>query len=174
MFKTVRKSKEDKMKRKTVFFIAAGFLLFMAVSTLSAHYAASVLKTDMSDGLQVVIARKFLMEAVKENMVAIHKRLAGGNVLEAAVNGETIAAIATVLPPMFKETYQAIYPVKDSDSFFKGAEPAPFEKAAEALRSAAMDVKEAAEAKGVDGLKKAIGMLGASCGGCHTAYRGKY
>ncbi|MFH1488732.1 MAG: cytochrome c [Pseudomonadota bacterium] len=162
------------MNRKTALWFAAGFILFMTVSTLGAHYASSVLKTDMSDGLQVVIARKFLMEAVKENVVSINQRLTGGNIQEAAVNGETIAAVATVLPPLFKETHQAVYPVKDSNSFFKGAEPAPFEKAAEALRAAAMDVKKAADAKDAGGLKKAFGALGESCGGCHAAYRGKY
>jgi hypothetical protein len=114
------------------------------------------------------------MEAVKENMVAINKRLGEGNAREAAVNGETIAAIATVLPPVFRETYQGVYPVKGSNSFFKGAEPVPFEGAAEALRAAAMEVKKAAEAKDAEGLKKAVRTLGASCGACHAAYRGSY
>lgn len=162
------------MKTKTTLWFAAGLLLLMTASTLGARYATSVLKTDMSDGLQVVIARKFLMEAVKENMVEVNKKITGENVREAAVNGETIAAVATVLPPLFKETHQAVYPIKDSGSFYKGAEPAPFEKASDALRAAAMDVKKAADAGDAGGLKKAFGTLGKSCGGCHSAYRGKY
>jgi len=44
------------MHKKTLFILSAGLVILITVSILYAHYAQSVLKTDMSDALQVVMA----------------------------------------------------------------------------------------------------------------------
>ena len=161
------------MHKKTLFMLSAGLVVFMTVSTLYAHYARSVLKTDMSDALQVVMARKFLMDATKEHMIALNKKLKAGKLRDVAINGETIAAFATLMPPLFRETHKEVYPIKGSRTFFKGAPPAQFEKAADKMRSAAMDIKKASESGNQDKLNTGVQLLGASCGGCHSAFRGK-
>ena len=161
------------MHKKALFILSSVLVVLMAVSTLYAHYARSVLKTDMSDALQVVMARKFLMDATKEHMIALNKKLKAGKIRDSAIHGETIAAFATLMPPLFRETHKEVYPIKGSGSFFKGAPPARFEKAADRMRSAAMEVKRASESGNQDKLRTGVELLGASCGGCHSAFRGK-
>ena len=161
------------MTKKALLILSVGLVVLMTISTLYAHYAESVIKTDMGDSLQVVKARKFLMEATKDNMIALNQKLKAGNFKDGAIHGESIAAFAVVLPPLFKETHKGVYPIKDSRSFFKGAPPVQFEKAAEKMRAAAMTVKKAFEGMNQDEIKGAVQSLGAACGGCHSAFRGK-
>ena len=54
------------MTKKALLILLVGLVVLMTISTLYAHYAENVIKTDMSDPLQVVKARKFLMEAIKD------------------------------------------------------------------------------------------------------------
>ena len=105
------------------------------------------------------------MEAVKENMIALNKKLKQGNIQEMAVHAESIAAFATVMPPLFKDPLKDSYP-EESGSFFKGAPPDRFEKASEQLRAAAMGLKTVTEEGNPDRTKTAVGSLGGSCGAC--------
>ena len=150
-----------------VFFLTAG-------SILSAHYVQSVLKTDMGDASQVVATRKFLMQAVRGNMIDMNQKLKAGNIKDAALNGTSIAALATLLPPLYKEVHKDLYPFEGSKTYFKGAAPAAFESAADKMRAAGMDIKNAAEKGDQAGVKAGLGALKSSCGGCHSAFRGKY
>lgn len=150
-------------------------LLLLATGTLLyAHYAEGVLKADMGDPAQVVMVRKGLMEATKGNMIDINKKLKAGHIQDIAVNGGNIAALASVSPVLFKETYKSIYPFKGSKTYYKGATAAQFEAAAEKLRSAGMEVKRASDKNDKAGVGTAIKSLTGSCGGCHSAFRGKY
>jgi cytochrome c556 len=150
-----------------LFVLATGTLLY-------AHFANSVLKTDMSDPAQVVSARKGFMQAIRGNMIDLNNKLKAGDIENMAANGGNIAALATVLPVLYKDTYKDVYPVKGSNTYFKGAKPAEYEAASEKLRAAGMAIKEAAEKNDKSGISAAMEALKGSCGGCHKAFRGKY
>jgi cytochrome c556 len=141
---------------------------------LYAHYAEGVLKTDMGDPSQVVMVRKGCMEAIKGNMIDINKKLKAAHIQDIAVNGGNIAALASVLPVLYKETYKEVYPFKGSKTYYKGAPATEFETAAEKMRSAGMGVKAVADKNDKAGIGGAMESLMSSCGGCHSAFRGKY
>ena len=162
------------MHKRIVIFGLVGLFVLGTGTLLYAHFADRVLKTDMSDPAQVVSARKGLMHAIRDNMVDINKKSGAGNIEDISVNGSNIAAIAAVLPVFYKETYKDVYPVKGSKTYFKGANPAEYEAAAEKLRVAGMAIKTAAEKKDEAGVSAAMEALSGSCGGCHSAFRGKY
>ena len=90
------------------------------------------------------------------------------------MNAGNIAALAAVLPPLYRETLEEVYPVKGSNTFFKGAPAPEFEKASERLGSAALLMKEASERDDKAGVRAGLETLQASCGACHSAFRGKY
>ena len=162
------------MHRNILIFGLTGLLILATGTLLYAHFAMGVLKSDMSDPAQVVAVRKGFMQAIKGNMVDINKKLKAGNIEDTSVDGGNIAALATVLPVLYKETYKEVYPVKGSKTYFKGAKPAAYEAASEKLRSAGMAIKQAAEEKDKAGVNAAMESLKSSCGGCHSAFRGKY
>ena len=162
------------MGKKSIVLGVACFLVLAAGGILYAHYAQKVLNTDMSDASQVVATRKFLMQAVKGNMIDMNKKLKADNVPDTTTNGTDIAAMAVVLPPLFKEVHKDLYPFEGSKTYFKGAAPAAFESAADKMRASGMDIKNAAEKGDQAGVKAGLGALKSSCGGCHSAFRGKY
>jgi cytochrome c556 len=150
-------------------------LLVLATGTLLyAHYAEGVLKADMGEPAQVVMVRKGLMEAIKGNMIDINKKLKAAHIQDIAANGGNIAALASVLPVLYKETYKEVYPFKGSKTYYKGAPATEFEAAAEKMRAAGMEVKAVADRNDNAGMSAAMKSLMASCGGCHSAFRGKY
>ena len=150
-------------------------LLVLATGTLLyAHYAEGVLKTDMGEPVQVVMVRKGCMEAIKGNMIDINKKLKAAHIQDIAVNGGNIAALASVLPVLYNETFKNVYPFKGSKIYYKGATAKEFEAASEKMRSAGMGVKAVADRNDKAGMSAAMESLMAACGGCHSAFRGKY
>lgn len=162
------------MGKKSIVVGIACFLILTAGSILYAHYAQSVLKTDMSDAAQVVTARKLLMQAVRGNMGDMNNKLKAGNIKDMATNGTDIAALAVVLPPLFKDVHKDLYPFEGSKNYFKGADPAAFESASDKMRAAGMAIKDAADKGDQAGVQAGLDALKSSCGGCHSAFRGKY
>ncbi len=162
------------MGKKSIVLGVACFLILAGGGILDAHYARKVLNTDMDDASQIVATRKFLMQAVRGNMIDMNKKLKAGNIADTATNGTDIAALAVVLPPLFKEVYKDRYPFEGSKTYFKGAAPAAFESAADKMRAAGMDINNAAEKGDQAGVEAGLGALKSSCGGCHSAFRGKY
>jgi cytochrome c556 len=157
--------------------VILGLVVFFVLTTgtlLYAHFANAVLKTDMSDPAQVVSARKGLMQAIRGNMIDINKKMKAGKIEDISADGANVAAIATVLPVFYKETYKDVYPVKGSKTYFKGARPADYEAASEKMRAPGMAIKMAAEKKDKAGVSAGLEALTGSCGGCHSAFRGKY
>jgi len=162
------------MNKKIVTLSLAALLVLATGTLLYAHFSQRVLKTDMGDPEQVVLARKGFMMAVKGNMIDMNKKLKAGNLADLSVNGDNIAVLATALPVLYKETYKAVYPVKGSKTFYKGATAVAFEAASEKMRSAGEAIRMAAEKKDKAGIEAGLESLKASCGGCHSAFRGKY
>ena len=162
------------MGRKCIVVGLTCFLILAAGSMLYAQYGQSVLKTDMSDAAQVVSTRKFLMHAIQGNLMDMNNKLKAGNVKDTAANGIDIAALAAVLPPLFKDAHKDLYPFEGSKTYFKGAPAAEFESHADKLRAAGMVIKDAAEKGDQAGVNAGVDAVKSSCGGCHSAYRGKY
>jgi cytochrome c556 len=165
------RKKEENMRKNGLLTISVtmAFVLFAG-----AIWAQSVLKSDMGSPLEVVKARKMLMQAVSANIDDIGGKFESGKMAAIKANGDSIAAISVVLPPLFKETYAEVYPVEGSKSFFKGAPPEGFEKASAEMMNAGLGVKKAAADGNRDAVSSAMEALSASCKGCHSAYRGKY
>jgi cytochrome c556 len=162
------------MHRKIVICGLVGPVILATATLLYAHFTDGVLKTDMSDPAQVVDVRKAFMQAIRSNMIDLNKKLKTGRIEDMAVNGGNIAALATVLPVLYEKVYKDVYPVEGSNTYFKGAKPAAFEAASDRLRSAGADIGMAAEKKNKAGVEAGLESLKASCGGCHSAFRGKY
>ena len=116
----------------------------------------------------------FVRDFAIEDLFIKVKELKAGKIEDISADGANVAAIATVLPVFYKETYKDVYPVKGSKTYFKGAKPAEYEAASDKMRAAGMAIKMAAEKKDKAGVSAALEALGGSCGGCHKAFRGKY
>lgn len=157
---------------KKGFLRGMAFLLVIATSGIS--YAQDVLQSDMKEGVQVVKARKSLMQAINANIQDADQKLKAGTVKEIAANGINIVAISTVLPPFFKEAHEKVYPIEGSKTFFKGAPAKEFEAAAAKMRAAGLEIRQAAEKGDKSGVEAGIKAVRGSCGGCHTAFRGSY
>ena len=162
------------MHRKKLICGLVGLLVLATGTLIFAQMGMGVLKGDMSDPAQVVSARKEFMHAIQGNMGDLNNKLKAGHIKDMAANGTSIAALATALPVLFKETYKEVYPVKGSATYYKGADPAEFEAAADKLRSAGMAIMEAAQKNDKAGVSAGMEALKGSCGGCHSAFRGKY
>ena len=144
------------------------------ISTATALWAAGVLQTDSAPGKAVVQARKSLMVAVGANMKDINAKLTSGRIGDIAVNAVNLSAMATVLPPLYREKHEGAYPVQGSKSFYKGGASMAFENAATEMKDAADTLQSAATAKDNAAVTEAFGRLKSSCGGCHSVFRGKY
>ncbi len=156
------------MKRAMAVAMAALSVVFIA----GLLQAEGVLQTDMGSAQQVVKTRKYLMEMVKMNTADAAKKFEAGQLGDIQANGAAVALAAKVMPPLYKEKHEAAYDGRGK--FFKGANPADFEAASEAMRLAAQDVRRNAEKADKTGVAQAMGQLEQSCGACHNAYRGSF
>jgi cytochrome c556 len=159
------------MKRSYMVLFVAGILVLGGVT---AGLSQGVLDSNMGSAEEVVKTRKHIMRAVGGNLGDLFKKLDAENLADVQVNADSIAALAEVLPPLYRLRYEQVYPVAGSTSFFKGAPAKKFEQAAERMRLAAHALKVAAETEDPKAAMSSIAALKASCGGCHKPYRGKY
>ncbi len=159
------------MKRRTLAILSLVVSVCVITTTI---YAQGVLKPNARTPEQVVAARKFAMGALGANAGDIKGKIKAGNIKGVAANAISIAAVATFLPLVYEETYPEVYPVKGSDSFFKGAPLADIEAASENLRIQAEELMKLASVGDKSGVEAQLGKLFGACGGCHKPYRGKY
>nr|NIO19678.1 hypothetical protein [Candidatus Aenigmarchaeota archaeon] len=114
--------------------------LIASVSVIAVTiYAQGVLKQTQSSPEQVVAARKFAMRIIGANVREIRGKIKAGNINGVGANAGSIAALATFLPLVYKETYPDVYPVKGSKYFYK-AEISDVEAAFEDLRTQAEEL----------------------------------
>jgi cytochrome c556 len=144
----------------------------LVVSITSLLRAQGVLQTDLGSAQQVVKTRKYLMQTVKLNSADAAKKFEAGQLADIPANGAALALSAKVMPPLYREKHEAAYDGKGK--FFKGAAPADFEAACEAMRVAAQNVRMNAEKGDKAGVAQAMGQLEQSCGACHNTYRGSF
>ena len=156
--------------RKRIFVMLSLIVsVFVVITTI---YAQGVLKSSQNSPDQIVSARKFAMRTLGSNVMDLRGKIETGNVKGVAANAGSMAALATLLPLVYKETYSDVYPTKGSKYFYKATLPdiaAAFEDLrieAEALmKFAASDDKSGVEAQ----TRKVLG----TCGGCHKPARGQ-
>lgn len=145
--------------------------LFIAATALLAQ---EVLKSDQSTPEQIVKLRKFMMQAFKANFGDMKAKLESNQPNAVAVNGASVAAIAGALPALYKDTHQQVYPVKGSNTYFKGAPAADIERISSQVQSAALQIMRGGEAGDKDRIGKGMGDLANACSACHKAYRAKH
>jgi cytochrome c556 len=152
---------------KTIF--VTSMLLFVTFSIL---WASNVINTDMSNPLEIVQTRKTIMQAIKLNMDDVKEKIKNKNLKSIQANAIAIDAMARVIPPLYKETYDSVYTGKGV--YYKGAPASEIEAIALNLSNAVQTLKfEAADEnkKKIDG---GIGQVYQTCAACHNKYRGKF
>jgi cytochrome c553 len=148
--------------------------LIILVSVIAGTiYAQGVLKQTQSSPEQVVAARKFAMRIIGANVREIRGKIKAGSIDGVAANAGSIAALATFLPLVYKDTYPNVYPVKGSKYFYK-AEISDVEAAFENLRTQAEELRKLAAADDRAGIEAQARKLLGTCGGCHKPARGQY
>ena len=158
------------MKSKLMFLFGAMALVFVISATL---YAQGVLKSSGSTPVQVVSARKFAMRALGANVGDLRAKIKAGNVKGVSANARSIAALATLFPPTYRETYADVYPVKGSKYFYK-AEIPDIEAAFEDTRVEAEKLMNLAAAGDKAGVEAQVRKVRGTCGTCHKPARGSY
>jgi len=148
-------------------------LMLSLLAAASALWGQSVLGTVMDSPEGVVKARKLMMRTLSANMKDIAEKTRDGRVAAVAANAVSIGAIAVVLPPLYREKYENVYPVEGSASFFKGGSAAAIESAASQLKKSADSLQAAADKGDPAGTQAAFDALKPACGSCHSAFRGK-
>ncbi len=159
------------MKQKVLLILGLVVLVCVIAATISAQ---GVLKPGQKSPEQVVAARKFAMGALGANFGDLTGKIEAGNIKGVAANAKSIVALATFLPLVYEEKYPEVYPVKGSESFFKGAPLADMEAAAENLRIQAEELMKLASADDKSGVQAQVEKLLGSCKNCHKQARGKY
>lgn len=158
------------MKRKHF----AMFSLIISVCIIAATtYAQGVLKSSHNSPEQVVSTRKFAMRMMGANVGDFRKKIEAGNVKGVAANAGGIAALATFLPLVYKDTYPDVYPVKGSKYFYKATLP-DIEAAFEDLRVQAEGLMKFAAANEKSGAEAQARKVRGTCGACHKPARGNY
>lgn len=153
-------------------FIICLTVLFLFVVT-SALLAQEVLKTDQSSPEQIVKLRKFIMQALKANFGDMKAKLENNQPKAVAANGTSVAALAGALPPLYRDTHKQVYPVKGSNTYFKGAPAADIERISGQMQSAALQIMRGGQAGDKNAIGKGMGELANACSACHKAYRAK-
>jgi cytochrome c556 len=164
-------SREEKMKGKR---LLQAILMLSLLAAASALWGQSVLGTVMDSPEGVVKARKLMMQTLSANMKDVAEKITDGRVAPVSVNAASIGAVAVVLPPLYREKYESVYPVEGSASFFKGGSAADIEAAAGQLKKSADGLRAAAEKGDRAGTQAAFDALKPACGSCHSAFRGKF
>lgn len=155
---------------KPVFVTVVSFVLVaLAAGTM---WAGGVLPTDMGSPQQVVSARKAMMHAVKLDMGDMGKKFESGALADIQANAASVAVLARLMPPLYREPHEAAYDGKGK--FFKGAAPGEMEAASEALRAGAQAAFDAAATGDKPAVAAAVGQMQQACGACHKAFRGSF
>ena len=175
MLRPVNKVEQDGMNKK---YFSIWSLFFITFALAAATYADhDVLKSDLSMNSpeEIVAARKFLMKTSEANVEDIKAKIENGDIKGVVVGARNIVAQATLLPILFKDKYEDVYPVEGSKYFYIGAPPEEIELLSDNLKIQAEKLMEFAEAG--DGAKanaQIRKIIGSGCGGCHRTYRGVF
>jgi hypothetical protein len=148
-------------------------IAFMLLFSAMAGFALDVLSPGDSNPIQLVMARKAAMQANGANMADLNAKLAAGSLKAMAANARSIAATGAFLPLALTDTYSSVYPVEGSKFLFKGGPIADIKLKAQALVDAAAALIPLADKEDKAGLTAQVPKILATCGACHTPYRGQ-
>ncbi len=99
-------------------------------------------------------------------------RVKAGNITGISVNAKTIAALASLLPLVFKETYTEVYPISGSKYYYKGGSLSGFVQAAQNLFDQAETLAKLSESNDTSGVEAQMSKLFDNCKACHSTYSG--
>ena len=153
---------------------AAVLAIVLLGATGAELFATDVLLASPSSPQQVVAARKYAMAAIGGLVGDIKAKIGAGSVKAVSASARAMASLATFLPLVYKETYAEVYPVEGSKFYFKGAPAAAIAARAGDLNAAAEELARVADKDDKAGADAQSNQLLASCGACHTPYRGQY
>jgi len=144
-------------------------LLFVAASV----FALDILLPSGNAPAQVVSIRKYAMVTNGASVADLRAKIGSGAVKAVAANARAIAAVGSLLAPLFVDTYSTVYPVQGSRFFYKGGAAADFQAAARGLVSAAEDLVALADKEDKAGVDAQVAKLQGACGACHATFRGQ-
>jgi len=156
------------MKRTTITAMA----LVLLCASAGAVFAIDAVAPG-STPLQVVTARKAIMQANNALVADARAKLAAGTIKVIAANGRAIAATAASVSLLLTDAYSSVYPVGASRFFFRGGAVADVRNAAQGLVTAAEDLVKFADADDKANAEAQIAKVQAACGACHGAFRGQ-
>ena len=137
-------------------------------------FATDVLLPSQSSPAQVVAARKYAMMSIGGLVGDIKAKIGAGSVKAVSASARAMASLATFIPLVFKDTYAEVYPVEGSKYFFKGANASAVAAGAADLSAAAEELARIADKDDKARADAQSNKLLASCGTCHTPFRGQY
>ena len=135
--------------------------------------ALDILLPNGSTPAQVVSIRKYVMMTNGASAGDLRAKAGSGAIKAAAANARAMAALGSLLPPLFTDTYSGVYPVQGSRYFYKGGAAADFQAAARSFVGAAEELVAAADKEDKAAVDAQAGKLQAACNACHAAFRGQ-
>ena len=157
------------MKKNAAKALFVVILFFLAGSAFA---ETGVLSPDDAKPKQVVLARKFVKNTLFANFKELQGKMKAGNITGISVNAKTIAALASLLPLVFKETYTEVYPISGSKYYYKGGSLSRFVQAAQNLFDQAETLAKLSESNDTSGVEAQMSKLFDNCKACHSTYRG--
>jgi cytochrome c556 len=158
------------MRRKTGVICA---LCLGVIFAVSAAWAQTALLPGKSSPQEVVLTRKFAMRSMNADLRDIRLKLEKGDVIHVVSPTLSIAAKAQMLPLVFEHRYESVYPVEGSDKYFKGADPAKFQAAAEYLNAQAQKFLRIASDNDLKKAEQHLNRVKKACRSCHRENRGE-
>ena len=154
------------MKRYAVKVVVSSVLLSAVALAL---FATDVLGPGETQAIKIVAARKLSMTAIGANVGDLRVKVGKGDIKGVAANATAIASLATYLPIVFEKTYSNVYPVPNSQFFFKGADATDFMNLASNLNREAETLAGLAGKEDKAGVEAQVGKLLGTCRACSSA-----
>lgn len=156
--------------RKGLFVVVAVLLSVFVIGTAQAQ---TVVMPDKATPQDEVALRKFAMRAFNSSLRDIRLKLKRGDsdgMLTPALN---ISAVAQLVPYVFVQTHESVYPFEGSNKFFKGADQAKFQANAEYLNAQALKLLRLASGKNLKAIEQQNERIKRACISCHKELRGE-
>lgn len=155
------------------FRIAAVIAVLGGLFCVAALEAQSVVMPKSATPEQVVASRKFAMRANNSNLRDIRLKIEKGDSDGLVTPALNLSAIAQLIPYVFVERYESVYPYGGSAKYFKGAPQEDVQAEAEYLNAQAQKLLTLAGAGKTSDLNGQLDRIKRACVSCHKKMRGE-
>lgn len=156
-------------RRLGIIAVLCGLLSLVA----SMLYAETALYPGKSSPEDIVATRKFTMRSLNADLRDIRLKLESGTPIRATSSALSVSAKAQLIPLVFQEKYESVYPVAGSNKYFKGASIADFQADAEYLNAQALKLLRIASDSDVKKVGQHLEKVKSACRSCHQKNRGE-